>query len=184
MKTGGVSDAFRRIDEIQKKISSMLGQSPDGAKPDPSASFASVMANATGENASSAPESLRPIIDQVAARYNIPPKLLESVARRESSFNSRAVSPKGAQGIMQIMPETQQLLGVTDPFDAGQSIDGGGRYLRMMLDRYNGDVRKALAAYNAGPGAVDNYGGVPPYTETRNYVSRILADFGDESAGE
>lgn len=184
MNAGGVSRAFDRIEEIRKKIEQIVGHPSTAPKPDDSASFSQVMAAATSEGETPAPETIKPIIDQVAAKYNLPPRLLESVARRESAFNPRAVSPRGAQGLMQIMPETQRLLGVTNPFDAAQSIEGGGHYLRMMLDRYNGDVSKALAAYNAGPQAVDRHQGIPPIPETRDYVSRVLADFGDSGETE
>ncbi|MGB9791097.1 MAG: lytic transglycosylase domain-containing protein [Thermacetogeniaceae bacterium] len=106
--------------------------------------------------------------------FGIDPALLKAVARAESGLNPRAVSPAGALGIMQLMPATARALGVKDPFDPLQSIFGGARYLRYLLDRFGGDVRLALAAYNAGPGAVQRWGGVPPYRETREYVERVL----------
>lgn len=104
--------------------------------------------------------------------------LLRAVARRESAFKPCAVSPAGAMGLMQLMPETASMLGVEDPFDTAQSIFGGARFLRFLLDRFQNDLPLALAAYNAGPSAVDHYGGVPPYTETRDYVSSILRMLG------
>lgn len=105
------------------------------------------------------------------------PDLIASVIRAESSFNSKAVSPKGAQGLMQLMPGTASKLGVKDSFDADANVDGGTRYLRQLLLRYHDDLPKALAAYNAGPYRVDQYKGVPPYNETRKYVARIIRDF-------
>jgi len=113
-------------------------------------------------------------IQQAAAKYNLPPDLIRSVIRAESNFQADAVSPAGAKGLMQLMPETARELGVTNPFDTQQNIDGGSRYLRQMLDRFGGNLRLALAAYNAGPGAVEQYNGNVPYAETRQYVKRVL----------
>ena len=114
-------------------------------------------------------------IRQAARKYDLPVTLIENVIQAESNFQADAVSPAGAQGLMQLMPATARELGVTDAFDVSQNIDGGSRYLRQMLDRFNGDVKLALAAYNAGPGAVERHGGnVPPYKETQAYVERIL----------
>jgi soluble lytic murein transglycosylase len=110
----------------------------------------------------------------VNARANkVPPALVKAVIAAESRFDSAAVSCKGAQGLMQLMPETARQLGVDDPFRPDENVRGGTRYLRAMLDRY-GDMTRALAAYNAGPTAVDHYRGVPPYPETRDYVKRVL----------
>lgn len=109
--------------------------------------------------------------------HAIDPDLIASVIHAESSFNPRAVSPKGAQGLMQLMPGTASQLGVKDAFDAEANVDGGTRYLRELLLRYNDDLAKALAAYNAGPHRVDHYNGVPPYKETRRYVAGIIRNF-------
>ena len=109
----------------------------------------------------------------------VDPLLLYSVMHQESSFKSRAISPKGARGLMQLMPGTAARYGVTNIFDPRQNINGGARYLRFLLDRYNGDVNLALAGYNAGEGAVDKYGcRVPPYAETQEYVRRISRRYG------
>jgi len=105
--------------------------------------------------------------------HNVPPALVKAVIAAESLFDSDALSRKGAQGLMQLMPTTASELGVSDPFSADQNVRGGVRYLREMLDRY-GDMRLALAAYNAGPSAVDRYRGIPPYQETRAYVQRVM----------
>jgi soluble lytic murein transglycosylase len=108
-----------------------------------------------------------------ARANNVPPALVKAVIAAESRFDSAAVSRAGAQGLMQLMPQTAQQLGVGDPFRPDENVRGGTRYLRAMLDRY-GDMSRALAAYNAGPTAVDHYRGVPPYPETRDYVRRVL----------
>jgi soluble lytic murein transglycosylase-like protein len=118
------------------------------------------------------PETAAAIHDS-AERHQVSERLVEAVAWRESGFNSRAVSPKGARGTMQLMPGTARALGV-DPSDMKSNIDGGANYLSQMMRRFNGDQTKALAAYNAGPRAVERYGGVPPYAETKAYVESIL----------
>ena len=127
------------------------------------------------EDPSAVDGEIRRGVRAAARRYGLSPRLIESVIRAESGFNPDAVSPAGAQGLMQLMPATAKELGVTDPFDIAQNIDGGARYLRQMLDRFDGDLPKALAAYNAGPGTVVRYNGDVPYRETRQYVQRILA---------
>jgi soluble lytic murein transglycosylase-like protein len=109
--------------------------------------------------------------------YRLDPDLVNSVIRAESGFNVRAVSPKGAQGLMQLMPQTASQLGVHNTFDPQDNVEGGTRYLRELLERYNFDLIKALAAYNAGPERVEQYGGVPPFYETKAYVARIVRDF-------
>ena len=123
--------------------------------------------------------ALRKEINQAAQtaahKYGLPAGLVTSVIRHESNFNPRAVSSAGARGLMQLMPATARELGVDDAFDIQQNIDGGARYLKQMLAQFDGDVRKALAAYNAGPGTVRRYGGVPPYPETRRYVRKVMA---------
>lgn len=119
-------------------------------------------------------EEIGRIMRDAAAEAGVDPALVAAVAAVESGFDPRAVSPKGAVGLMQLMPGTAASHGVTDPFDPAQNARGGARYLRELLDAYNGDVKLALAAYNAGPGAVERYGGVPPYKETQAYVQAVL----------
>lgn len=123
------------------------------------------------------PSSLAPLFQDAAARYGVDPRLVVAVARQESAFNERAVSPVGARGLMQLMPATAEYLGVSDPFDARANVFGGTRYLRELLDTFQGDLDLTLAAYNAGPGAVQKYRGIPPYRETQRYVRKVRAEY-------
>ena len=113
------------------------------------------------------------LIQEAARKYNVDPRLVSAVAETESNGNQDVVSSAGAVGVMQLMPSTAASLGV-NPYDKAQNIEGGTKYLRQMLDTFNGDVQKAVAAYNAGPGAVQKYGGTPPYKETQNYVNKVM----------
>ncbi|MBI4127052.1 MAG: lytic transglycosylase domain-containing protein [Deltaproteobacteria bacterium] len=116
-----------------------------------------------------------PLIQESAAKYNVPVELICGVILQESGGNTKARSPVGAKGLMQLMPKTAERFGVRDSFDPAQNIDGGTKYLRFLLDRFHGDIRLALAGYNAGEGAVEKHGNkVPPYRETQNYIPSVL----------
>ena len=123
-------------------------------------------------------KDLRALAVAAAERHGIDPGLVLAVVGVESAFRSDAVSPKGAQGLMQLMPQTAASLGVSNPMDPAQNLEGGARHLEGLVARYKGDLKKALAAYNAGAGAVDRHGGVPPYSETVAYVSKVLERYG------
>jgi hypothetical protein len=127
---------------------------------------------------------LNDVVNSASGRYRLDPDLVNSVIKAESGFNVRAVSPKGAQGLMQLMPGTAAQLGVPNAFDAEANVEGGTKYLRELLERYDFDLVKALAAYNAGPQRVEQFGGVPPYYETRVYVARVVRDFNKKKAAQ
>ncbi|MGA8153299.1 MAG: lytic transglycosylase domain-containing protein [Terriglobales bacterium] len=129
-------------------------------------------------------QSLPDVVNTASGRYHLDPDLVNSVIHAESGFNAHAVSPKGAQGLMQLMPQTASRLGVADAFDPGANVEGGTRYLRELLQRYHFDLIKALAAYNAGPQRVDQYHGVPPYYETQAYIARVVHDFNRKKLAE
>jgi soluble lytic murein transglycosylase-like protein len=125
---------------------------------------------------------LNQVVNEASGRYRLDPDLVNSVIKAESAFKVHAVSPKGAQGLMQLMPGTASQLGVPNAFDPQANVEGGTKYLRELLEKYNFDIVKALAAYNAGPRKVERFGGVPPYYETRAYVRRIVLDFNKKKA--
>ncbi len=138
----------------------------------------SVGADAAAPSAlASAAESvdLREIVREISTEHGVDPRLVDAVVRVESAYNPRAVSHKGAQGLMQLMPATADRLDVNNPFDPEQNVRGGVRELDRLIDRYSGNLQLALAAYNAGEGAVEKYRGIPPYRETRDYVARIMS---------
>jgi soluble lytic murein transglycosylase-like protein len=187
------------VDAVVSRIAQL--QSLMGATPQPaqSANFAATLASASAPTATAAATATTPTatlastastgpsalpagtpygaeITAAAQRNGLDPALLAGLIKQESGFNPNAGSPAGAQGLCQLMPDTARGLGVTDVHDPVQSIEGGAKYLAQQLKTFNGDVARALAAYNAGPGAVQRYGGVPPYAETQNYVRAVQAN--------
>ena len=134
----------------------------------------------TPVESTSARERYEPYVQEHSNRQSLRPELVRAVIQVESGYNPRALSPKGAMGLMQLMPETARMLGVQRPYDPEQNIRGGTRYLRLLLDKYQGNEELALAAYNAGSGAVDRYGKkIPPYRETRDYVRKVGSAAGE-----
>jgi hypothetical protein len=127
---------------------------------------------------------LSEVVNNASAAYHLDPDLVNSVIHAESGFNAHAVSPKGARGLMQLMPGTANQLGVNDAFDPAANVAGGSKYLRELLEQYNFDLVKALAAYNAGPKRVDQYRGVPPFRETRAYVARIVHEYNKKKTAQ
>jgi soluble lytic murein transglycosylase-like protein len=180
-------DIFNDISAIQNRIAEISGAPPAGAVQTAAPGTFNVAlaqalmpqlappdAAAPDAPAPVPPEQINQLVQQNADIWQVDPALIKSVIANESSFNANAQSPVGAQGLMQLMPETAASLGVKNPFDPAQNVAGGTRYLRSLLDRFKGDTRLAVAAYNAGPNAVEKYGDVPPYSETQSYVKNVL----------
>lgn len=150
--------------------------SPSSSAPEATTTEASTSSsNVYNEGLLCCSDELNAYFEEAAETYGVDVKLLKAIACAESNFNPSATSSAGAMGIMQMMPDTAAECGVTDPYDAYQSIMGGAQYISKMLDRYDGDTTLALAAYNAGPGNVDKYEGVPPFEETQNYVKKVTS---------
>lgn len=185
-----VQAAVARIDQIEALFAQASGQTP-------AATGAASFQNQLQQASSTAPAlngtvtapsvtasgpvdgQFSSLINSAAQKYGVDPALLKGLIRQESNFNPNARSGAGAEGLCQLMPGTAASLGCTNPLDPAQAIDAGAKYLRQQLDAFGGDPRKALAAYNAGPGAVKRYGGVPPYAETQNYVRSVM-QFADQ----
>ncbi|MCR5175905.1 MAG: lytic transglycosylase domain-containing protein [Anaerovibrio sp.] len=182
MRIEGLESVVQRINELNDRFG--IAKKAYNANSAGNNTFAAELKAAEGKlnpakadspvNASSGLDGdIGSIINTAAAKYNVDPRLVAAVAQTESGGRQSAVSSAGAIGIMQLMPDTAASLGV-DPYNRQQNIEGGTKYIKQMLDTFNGDVKKAVAAYNAGPKAVKDYDGVPPYQETQNYVNKVL----------
>ena len=147
-----------------------------------SSSANTTAANATSSGSVSSPENLEEYFKEASETYGVDINLLKAIARQESNFNPSATSSAGAMGVMQLMPSTAKGLGVTNAYDAQENIMGGAKLMAQNLKKYNGDVSLALAAYNAGGGNVDKYGGIPPFKETQNYVKKVLGYYQNSNA--
>jgi soluble lytic murein transglycosylase-like protein len=198
---------FNRINAIENKISSLEGRFED--RPMPSArgvgkkNFPTNAQGVTfdnlvnsladdkfkpGQSSSSSPPSaaqqlnsasVKPYVQEAAAKYNVDPALIEAVIKQESAYNASAQSHVGAQGLMQLMPGTAKDLGVQNSLDPKENVMGGTKYLAQLMDMFDGNLTKVLAGYNAGPGNVQKYGGVPPFEETQNYVEKVLNNYSE-----
>ncbi len=192
----GLDLTLRRLSSIENSINRVFGNENDISVENNAAAkeFKSIldekMAQDKPENSiekisfKNSRENIENLIDKYAQKNNLDPNFIKAVVKQESGFNPDAKSKCGAMGLMQLMPETAKGLGVLDAFDPEQNIEGGVKYLKSMMNRFNNDPKLALAAYNAGPGAVQKYGGIPPYQETQNYVKNILASYETMKGGK
>lgn len=181
-----IAAVTRRIAEITQQMTPPASQSVDGSSFSAlvSAALGSDATQATLEQQSSAPApdivpppQIEQLVNANAGAWGVDPALVKAIIANESGFDANATSKTGAQGLMQLEPSTASELGVTNSYDPGQNVWGGTRYIRGLLDRFHGDTRLAVAAYNAGPQAVEKYGGVPPYAETQSYVQNVLGSY-------
>lgn len=178
---------------IQRRIAQITGEAvvsappevrgtgPDGLPildPNAAGAFSSMVSAAlAAPPAIVPPVQIERLVAANASAWGVDPALVKAIIANESGFDANATSRTGAQGLMQLEPATAASLGVTDAYDPAQNVWGGTRYMRGLLDRFHGDLRLAVAAYNAGPGAVEKYGGVPPYAQTQNYVQNVLSSY-------
>lgn len=183
----GLDLTLRRLSSIENNFNRILGTDESVSSPDKSAAkeFKAILDEKMGENKETiekttfknSREDIENLINKYAQKNNLDPDFIKAVVKQESGFNPDAKSKCGAMGLMQLMPQTAKGLGVIDAFDPEQNIDGGTRYLKSMMNRFNNDPKLALAAYNAGPAAIQKYGDIPPYRETQNYVKNILSSY-------
>lgn len=170
--TGQVQSVMQNL--MLKLIERLLKKLEDSGQAQSSSTGAASATMTSSDASAPVTGDFSSLINQAAQKYGVDAGLIKSVIKAESNFNPNAVSGAGAQGLMQLMPGTARGLGVTNSLDPAQNIEGGTKFLRRLLDHYDGNVRLAVAAYNAGPGAVDKYNGIPPYQETQTYVNRVL----------
>lgn len=181
-----INQVVQRITAIEQRFAPVAAATAKPAASPTNGSFADALATAAARQTTSTQSAgmttgnvpsgdVASMVQAAAVTNDVDPKLAMAVAEAESGFASDVVSPAGAVGVMQLMPDTASALGVKNLYDPRENIDGGVRYLKQMLNTFDGDVAKAVAAYNAGPQAVKNYNGIPPYSETQNYVARVLS---------
>jgi len=179
-------DIFTDITAVTQRIAEITGQPAQAGAPAAGGvpSFASMVNSAMNEAAAPAqtapavpPPQIEQLVNANANAWGVDPALVKAIIANESAFDANATSKTGAQGLMQLEPGTAAELGVGNAYDPAQNIWGGTRYVRGLLERFHGDLRLAIAAYNAGPGAVEKYGGVPPYAETQAYVGNVLESY-------
>lgn len=170
MSLTGLQSTLQRIQEIRNRFEPQIQAPAGGAAP---TGFDAALTQALQGGMSGVPSDLDAMISGEAYQQGVDPDLVKAVVRTESNFNPLAVSPVGAQGLMQLMPGTARDLGVTNSFDPAQNLEGGTKYLKGLISKYQ-SLPMAVAAYNAGPGAVDKYGGIPPYAETTRYVQKVM----------
>lgn len=185
----GLDLTLRRLSSIENSINRVFGNEKDVSVENNAAAkeFKSILDEKISQDKSensidkisfkNSRENIENLIEKYAQKNNLDPDFIKAVVKQESGFNPDATSKCGAMGLMQLMPQTAKGLGVVDAYDPEQNIEGGVKYLKSMLNRFNNDPKLALAAYNAGPGAVQKYGDIPPYKETQNYVKNILASY-------
>lgn len=176
-------DITSDIAAVARRIAQITGEPPQAPTAAPAGpTFAAMVAAAAGQGPSRSADSAPPadierLVSANANTWGVDPALVKAIIANESGFDANATSKTGAQGLMQLEPGTAAGLGVRDAYDPAQNISGGTRYIRGLLDRFHGDLRLAIAAYNAGPGAVVKYNGVPPYAETQQYVENVLDSY-------